>query len=145
MNTVIKTSVMGLSLFALAGCMSTPSGDLGPEAYYSDSPDGQSRLVIYRESFLGPIIQPKVHVDGKSVAVCTPGRSTTVNVAPGAHRVSGATLQEKSIPVTVPQGKTAYVRCEIGIGLVVGRLILTQQYAEVAAPKVAKLKARTAQ
>lgn len=104
--------------------------------------DGQSKLVIYRTSFGGFAVQPKVFVNGKEAAVCTPGRATTIPVAPGTYSVTAKTLSEKAVSVSVPEGGTAYVKCSITVGLVVGGAKLVVVPEAEAAPKVAKLKKR---
>ncbi|WP_306114762.1 MULTISPECIES: DUF2846 domain-containing protein [unclassified Roseovarius] len=104
------------------------------------SGDGETKIVIYRTSYAGFAVQPKVFVDGKEAATCTPGRATTVKVAPGTHRLTARTLSEKELTVSVAEGGTSYVRCSLTIGLVVGGAKLTEVAAAEAAPKVAKLK-----
>lgn len=102
--------------------------------------DGDTKLVIYRTSYAGFAVQPKVFVDGNDAATCTPGRATTVKVAPGTHRLTARTLAEKELTISVPEGGTSYVRCSLTIGLVVGGAKLVEVPAAEAAPKVAKLK-----
>lgn len=104
------------------------------------SGDGETKIVIYRTSYAGFAVQPKVFVDGKQAATCTPGRATTVKVAPGTHRLTARTLSEKELTVSVAEGRTTYVRCSLTIGLVVGGAKLAEVAAAEAAPKVAKLK-----
>ena len=103
---------------------------------------GDTQIVVYRTSYAGFAVQPKVFVDGQEAAICAPGRATTVKVAPGAHRLTARTLSEKQLTVNVPEGGTAYVRCSLTIGLVVGGAKLVEVAASEAAPKVAKLKKR---
>ncbi len=102
--------------------------------------DGTSKIVIYRTSYSGFAVQPKVFVDGRDVAVCAPGRATTVEVKPGTHRLTAKTLAEKAVSVSVPSGGTSYVRCSLTMGLVVGGVKLVNVPAAEAASKVAKLK-----
>jgi hypothetical protein len=144
MCRILKPALIGLGLLGLAGC-GAPQEPLGPEAFYSPSPDGQTRLVIFRDDYSGLLIQPKVFVDGQQAGNCSPGKVTTVKVTPGTHEVSGATLQEKSITVTVPKGNTVYVSCAIGLGVLVGPVEFAVRVASEAASKVAKMQARTAE
>ncbi|WP_434290572.1 hypothetical protein [Celeribacter sp. SCSIO 80788] len=145
MRCSLKTVLMGLGLFVLAGCDTSQQSPLGEEDVYASSPDGQTRLVIFRDDYSGLLIQPKVYVDGQHVATCTPGTATTVAVLPGSHRVSGATLKERSINVDVPNGKTTYVSCAVGFGVLVGKVEFTHRFATEAAPKVAKMRAIVAE
>ncbi len=101
--------------------------------------DGETKIVIYRTSYGGFAVQPKVFVDGKEAAQCTPGRATTLKVSPGTHKLTAKTLSEKALTVSVPKGGTAYVRCSISVGLVVGGAKLVSVSANEAAPKAAKL------
>ncbi len=118
--------------------------DAQPAVAAAAPSDGQSKLVLYRTSFGGFALQPSIFVDGRNVANCVPGRATTLNVAPGTYRVTAKTLSEKELTVTVPEGGTAYVKCSISVGLVVGGAKLVSVPATEAAPKVAKLKQATA-
>lgn len=142
MKTKIKLALMGCGLVALTACGAPQQTATGPEAFYAPSSDGQTRLVIFRDNYFGLAVQPKVHVDGNAVGNCTPGQATSVVVSPGEHRVSGATLQEKSIFVTVPKGNTVYVSCAIGLGVLVGPVQFTQREATEAAAKVAKMEGK---
>lgn len=140
MKTGIKVIALGCALLALSGCVEQQA-PVGPEAYSAPSADGQTRLVIFRNNYLGFALQPKIHLDGQQVATCVPGTATSVTVAPGAHRLSGATLAEKSIVVNVAKGNTVYVSCSIGVGLIVGSMQLDVRVAEEAAAAIAKMKA----
>ncbi len=109
-------------------------------AHVVPSTDGETRLVLYRTSFAGLAVQPRLLVDGQDAAKCAPGRATTLKVTPGTHTVAGQTLKEKSLTVSIAEGETAYVKCSISIGLLVGGVKLVSVDAAEAAPKVAKLK-----
>lgn len=124
----------------LAGCDTPAPSTSVPTTLAAQSSDGETRLVIYRTSYTGLAVQPKVFVDGQQAGTCAPGQATTVKVAPGVHRVSATTLTEKAVEVSVPKGGTAYVRCSISAGIVVGGAKLVVVPASEAAPKVAKLK-----
>ena len=146
-----------LAALFLSACAETPQTTEAPQqasateaaveqpaaaepAMAAASGDGETKIVIYRTSYAGFAVQPKVFVDGKEAATCTPGRATTVKVAPGTHRLTARTLSEKELTVSVAEGSTSYVRCSLTIGLVVGGAKLTEVAAAEAAPKVAKLK-----
>lgn len=142
MRGILKTAVVCLGLVSLSGCVGSQQAPLGPEAFVTPSADGQTRIIIFRDDFSGLMIQPKVLVDGQPVATCAPGKATAVTVSPGNHRVSGTTLTEKSIEVSVPKGNTVYVSCAIGLGIVVGPVELAVREVASVAPKVAKMLAR---
>ena len=155
MNILKPAAVALLGAFFLGACAETPKTAEAPKPTgVEPAPvaaaaqplagtaggDGQSKLVIYRTSYAGFAVQPKVFVDGREAATCTPGRATTVNIAPGTHRLTARTLSEKELSVNVPAGGTSYVRCSLTVGLLVGGAKLVEVSAADAAPKVAKLK-----
>ncbi len=106
--------------------------------------DGQARLIVYRSSYYGLAIQPKLFVDGKEVGTCAPGNVINVPVKPGAHVISGRTLTEVRSSVNVPAAENVYVECGMRIGLITGTLVLQQNTEADAAPVVKKMLARQA-
>ena len=151
MNGLKAGVAIFLGIVLLGACAETPRTIDAPETSQSNEAlealpeeavlgdDGATRLVIYRTSFAGFAVQPKVFVDDQHVAQCTPGRATTLKVNPGTHQITAKTLSEKALTVSVPEGGTAYVRCSIGIGLLVGGAKLVAVPAAEAAPRAAKL------
>lgn len=105
---------------ALSACASGPSmQELEPGA--STIPVNKGRVVVYRTGILGAAIQPIVSVDGVERGRCQPNGAFTVDVAPGQRIVSASTEIQRETVVTVGQGQTAYVRCSIGFGILVGQ------------------------
>lgn len=82
---------------------------------------GKGRIVVYRTGILGAAIQPKISVDGVERGKCQPNGAFTADVAPGQRIVSATTEVKRETVVTVAQGQTAYVRCSIGLGFLVGQ------------------------
>ena len=119
---------------------SVPAADPAPAAAPAPATDGDTQIVIYRTSIGGFAVQPKVFVNGTEAALCTPNRATTVKVPPGTYRVTAQTLSEKAVTVSVAEGETAYVKCSITVGLLVGGAKLVVVPAEKAAPIAAELR-----
>lgn len=84
-------------------------------------PAGMGRVVVYRTGMMGSAVQPTVAVDGVKKGVCQPNGAFFANVAPGDRVVSAATEVKRETVVRVERGQSAYVRCSIGFGLMVGR------------------------
>lgn len=156
MRYLTKSALVGLGMLAVTGCdapSTTVAANQTPVEQETATPQTQAiqnagdgtRLVIYRTSYMGLAVQPAVFVDGQQVGTCAPGQATSVQVAPGNHRVTARTLAENAFEVSVAQGSTVYVRCSITPGLVVGGVKLVEVPSSEAAPKVADMQARAAQ
>jgi len=149
-----STSI-GLTLaILLGGCASTQTGQttsgeapaaeaetVSQPARLASADEGgdATRLVIYRTSYLGLAVQPKIFVNGDEAAVCAPGRATTVSVPPGTLRISARTVSENTVTVNAVEGQTTYVRCALTPGLVVGGVQLKVIPPDQARPKVTGL------
>lgn len=100
----------------------------------------ESRLIVYRTSYVGLAIQPIVSIDGKKTERCTPGTSFAVDLKPGQHSVGATTEVKRTTVVTIRPGETAYVRCSVGIGLIAGRPVFEQVSQGEALKKASKLR-----
>lgn len=105
---------------ALSGCASGSKIFETAAAQMPPKP-GLSRIVVYRDSILGFAVQPKVNVDGQPTGDCRPEGAFYVDIKPGKHEVSATTEVTRAVFVETANGKTAYVECSIGIGLLIGR------------------------
>ena len=122
MSIKLKTAKFFLlaSAIALSACATgTKMADV--PAANSDVPAGNARVVVYRTGLLGAAVQPLVSVDGVERARCQPQGAFVVDVAPGAHTVSATTEVSKTAYLNVEAGQTAYIKCKIGFGLVIGQ------------------------
>lgn len=84
-------------------------------------PADKGRIIVYRTGLYGAAIQPKVSVDRIERGRCAPRGAFSVDVAPGDHTVAATTETRKESLVHVGAGQTAYLRCGIGFGILIGR------------------------
>ena len=84
-------------------------------------PQGMARVVVYRPGIFGTAIQPAVSIDNVEKGKCQPKGAFSADVTAGNHMVSATTEVRRETMVTVQPGQTAYVRCGIGMGLLVGQ------------------------
>jgi hypothetical protein len=116
----------------LAGCETT--GQKGSELLALRAKPGTARLVIYRTSAFGLLIQPEYLVDGRKSGSSQPGAFIMCDLAPGSHAVSVAnipialplTSDPDNIKITLRAGTTTYLRADPQMGLVTGAITLTQ-------------------
>lgn len=124
--TVVVAAMM------LAGCAT--SGPTGSEMLSLRAKPGTARLVIYRTSAFGLLIQPDYLVDGRRAGSAQPGGFVMCDLAPGRHAVSVAnipialplTSDPDSVTVTLQAGTTTYLRGDPQPGIVTGAITLTQ-------------------
>lgn len=112
-----------LAICGLSACASgTPMQESREAA--APIPKDMGRIVVYRTGIMGTAIQPGVAVDGAYKGKCVPRGAFSVDVKPGNHVVSAETEVKKEALVNVNSGQASYVRCSIGMGLMVGRPVL---------------------
>lgn len=114
------TGVLPVVGLVLAGCASGPT--LSETSVTRSAPKaGMTRIVVYRTGILGAAIQPVVSVDGRETGKCTPNGVFFVDVPKGQHQISATTEVQRQTVIDTSNVSTAYVRCSIGIGLIVGQ------------------------
>ena len=123
----------------VAGCATGVPVSQSPIAN-SKVPDGKARIVVYRTGIMGAAIQPVVHVSGRETGKCTPKGALYVTADPGQHTISAATEVRETSNLSLSAGETAYVKCSIGMGLLVGRPKLDLVPAAVGQAETQKLK-----
>jgi hypothetical protein len=116
----LKQLIPLTALAGLAACASGTSMSETPGAMAALG-SNESQIVVYRTGIFGAAIQPLVQVDGAETGRCAPNGVFTANVAPGEHTVAISTEVTRSVVVEVAGGETAYVKCSIGLGLLVGQ------------------------
>lgn len=121
---LLKQLIPLTALAGLAACASGTSMSETPGAMAALG-SSESQIVVYRTGIMGAAIQPLVQVDGADTGRCVPNGAFTANVAPGEHTVAISTEVTRSVVVDVTGGETAYVKCSIGLGFMVGRPQLT--------------------
>src|SRR5512134_1823257 len=124
----------------LAGCAAT--GPKGSEiSSLNPLPPGSGRIVFLRsDSIVGAAIQPDIRLDDKVVGQSRPGGFFYVDVAPGKHVAAASTETTSRLEVDVAPGQTQYVRSAIGVGLFVGRAVLTLETPATARAELPDLR-----
>lgn len=109
-------------------------------------PSGRSRILVYRQGFVGKALGIDVTLDGAVVAQLKAPRFTALDVAPGVHRIgtrlSGtAKLQNRDteVSVEVAAGETAAVRMEMAMGLGKNQIDLIPVTTVEAAPALRRM------
>jgi hypothetical protein len=122
----IGCAALAAVLSWLTGCAAT-----GPKASEMASslgavPQGYGRIVFFRSnSIVGAAVQPEIRLDGQVVGQSKPGGFFYVDASPGRHSASASTETTSALEIQVVAGQTHYVRSAIGMGLLVGRVVLT--------------------
>jgi hypothetical protein len=121
----------------LAGCAS--SGPTGNEILTGSIAPGSARLVIYRTSALGVVIQPDYTVDGKPVAAAQPNGFVVCHLPPGRHEVAVANFPVSFTPfstgserltVNLRAGGTTYLAAAPQMGFYTPGKITLMEVAE---------------
>lgn len=123
----------------VAGCATGVPVSESPIAQ-AEIPQGKARVVVYRTGLLGAAIQPKVNFSGREVGRCTPQGAFYITTEPGQHTISATTEVQKTSYLTVSEGETAYVKCSIGFGVMVGQPKLDVVSASTGRTESQKLK-----
>lgn len=122
----LLTAAAVLLVLWLQGCAAT--GPKGAEmvSTLGSIPQGYGRIVFYRSSsIVGAAVQPEIRLDGQVVGQSKPGGFFYVDAAPGKHTASASTEVASNVDIQVVAGQTHYVRSAIGLGLLVGRVVLS--------------------
>lgn len=110
-------------LLIIAGCATTgptfkemePSGEVPS--------DGLGRVYFYRTAILGAAIQPEVRMNGERVGKAVANGFFYADRSPGNYDVSTTTEVEKHLTFVLEAGQTRYVRLDISIGILAGRIV----------------------
>ena len=112
--------VLAVCVLPLGACTEGPSFSEAAAAQTAVSP-GRSRIAIYRsQQVQGFGVKPDVLVDGLPTGKCQVNSMFYVDIPPGQHIVSASTTETSVARLTVSRGQTAYVRCSIEVGPIVG-------------------------
>lgn len=105
-----------------AGCASGPRFDT-VEKSFAAIPPGKARIFIYRATSLGAGIQPDVLVNGSVVGKSEGNGIFYIDRDPGKIEVATTSEVERKLTFTIAAGETRYVRCAVGLGVLVYRII----------------------
>lgn len=122
----------------VAGCASGPKFST-VESQLASAPPGQARIFFYRSTSLGAAIQPEIRLNGTMVGKAEPNGVFYVDRDPGNMEVVTGSEVEKKLTFTAGPGETRYVRCAVGLGLLVYRIIPELVDAREARKEIADL------
>lgn len=117
---------------AVTGCA---SGPVGSEVLAHGLKPGMARLVIYRDTASGLIVQPDYAVDGRKVGSSQPASFIVCELHPGKHSVSVGNFPlsvsigpgTDTANVSLRPGTTTYLHAEPRLGIMTpGTIGLTQ-------------------
>jgi len=121
MKTIYKVAVALLVLLT-AACASGPKFNT-VESGLSPLPGGKARIYFYRSTALGVGIQPEIYLNGAVVGKAVAHGVFFVDQNPGNMEVSTASEVEKKLTFGIGAGETRYVKCAVGLGVLVYRII----------------------
>jgi hypothetical protein len=90
-------------------------------------PAGMGQVVFYRPSAMGALVSCRVNEGDKIVNRLPPGKYFIQQTAPGIHEYSVHSEAKDVLRISVEEGETAYARCNINMGFMVGRPNLSTQ------------------
>ena len=90
-------------------------------------PAGMGQVVFYRPGGLGALVSFRVNEGDKVVNRLPPGHYFVQTAAPGVHEYSVHSEAKDVLRVNVEDGETQYARCNIRMGIMVGRPNLSTQ------------------
>lgn len=112
----------------LAACAATGPTFTQVRASIPPLHDGDARIFFYREAGgVGLALKPEVRVNGQPVGQLPPGSFLFVDRSAGHFTATAGDGTDGSVTLDLPAGETAYVRMEIAIGLVSGRVLLSHE------------------
>jgi hypothetical protein len=90
-------------------------------------PPGMGQVVFYRPSSMGGLISCRVNEGAAVINKLPPGKYFVLQTTPGVHDYSVHSEAKDVLRVNVEEGETAYARCNISMGFMVGRPNLSTQ------------------
>ena len=90
-------------------------------------PAGMGQVVFYRPGGMGALVSCRVSEGEKVVNRLPPGKYFIQQTTPGVHEYSVHSEAKDVLRVNVEDGETQYARCNIRMGLMVGRPNLSTQ------------------
>jgi hypothetical protein len=107
---------------ALGGCAT--SGPTGSQVLSLGAKAGSARLVIYRTSSAGLLIQPDYFIDGKRAGSAQPNGFVVCELRPGRHTVTVGNLPSisigegaDSVTLSLRAGTTTYLHAQPRMGI----------------------------
>ena len=82
---------------------------------------GTGQIVFYRPGGMGSAIKCTVRENGKMVGRVSGNRYYVIDAEPGVHTFTAKSEATDTVTVQVEPDETAFVKCKIAMGLMVGR------------------------
>lgn len=82
---------------------------------------GKGQVVFFRPGGMGSAIKCTVRESGKMVARVGANRYYVIDAEPGVHTFTAKSEATDTVTVQVEPDETAFVRCKIAMGMMVGR------------------------
>ncbi|MFC4278088.1 DUF2846 domain-containing protein [Achromobacter aloeverae] len=140
MKRVMKWAFVAAGVALLAGCAASGPKFAEMSSTIPQVKEGQGRVYFFRSSsMLGAAVQPEIRLNDQVVGKSQPGGFFYVDGAKGTYKAAASTETEKTLSFTLDAGETKYVREEVSMGVLVGRIVLTLESAEKALAELAKL------
>lgn len=108
---------------ALGGCATSGPRFHEVQASMPALPADQGRIVLYRSTSFGAVIQPSIKLNGTVVGGSTPYGFYFVDRPAGDYTVSATTESEQKVSFTLSAGEERFVRLQPAFGFVVGRMV----------------------
>ena len=82
---------------------------------------GKGQIVIFRPSSMGFAIKCTVRENGAMIGRVGAGKYYVVEVEPGVHTLTAKSEATDTVAVQVEPDETSFVKCNIAMGMMVGR------------------------
>lgn len=117
-----------LTLTCLAVLMVSPSAASAAKSGGANVPvtlpapkPGMGQIVFFRPGGMGAAIKCTVREGGKMVGRVGPNRYYVIDANPGVHTFTAKSEATDTVTVQVEPDETAFVKCKIAMGMMVGR------------------------
>lgn len=131
--------LFALVSLAIAACATGPQLSTLSDYLKPPAPE-HGRIYFYRTgSPVGAMVQPSIRLNGEVIGSAVPGGVFFADRLPGNYSVSVATETERSLSLNIVAGQVYYVRFDISMGFLVGRVSPSLIPADSGATEVAQL------
>jgi hypothetical protein len=128
LKTVLLVAAMAsFAVPAVAEDTAAPAKQERVAPQIAPPPSGMGQVVFYRPSSMGGLVSCRVSEGATVVNRLPPGKYFVQQTTPGVHEYSVHSEAKDVVRVSVEEGETAYTRCNISMGFMVGRPNLSNQ------------------
>ena len=120
MKKKIIIVIQFLLIIFLASCATGPKfSEIDSKTILLDK--DKSQVVVYRSGVFAFLIQPTIYFDGKKTGACEPNGVFIINTDEGKHTIMAATETDAVLDIQTLKNERVYIKCEIGMGILIGR------------------------